>query len=114
MRQVLFAALVPAAMMVFSASSFANDTFDAMLDNTVHVVDDTGAESNWMFKSDGTVSNSHGETGTWEINGDHLCSVMTGHDEPICVDVPPGKGVGDTWEQIGGDGTPITVTIIAG
>lgn len=114
MNKLLSACIIPVFALGFSAPSWASDTFDAMLGNTVHVISADGAASEWMFHEDGTLDVSDGRSGNWKINGDRVCSTLVGVEEDLCADVPKGKIVGDTWEQVGADGTNITVTIKAG
>ncbi len=114
MKKKLIACVLPVFALGFSAPSMANDTFDAMIGNTIHVMAVDGTVSDWMFREDGTVVVSDGQSGTWTMNGDTVCTAIVGVEGDLCTDVPVGKGVGDTWEQTDADGAAITVTLKAG
>lgn len=94
--------------------ALANDTFNVMLSNTVHVLGQDGTVNDWIFNEDGTVANLTGVSGTWEMDGDSVCSITSEETDSTCVTIPSGKVVGDTWNQDDGTGQTITVTIVEG
>ncbi|MEZ6023967.1 MAG: hypothetical protein R3C16_11260 [Hyphomonadaceae bacterium] len=111
----LMAALIVAGAMLAPAASFAG-TVENGYGNTFVVTSASGVSLRYHFNEDGTfaVTAPDGQTasGTYTVSGDQLC--MTQNGQEGCVAVQADKNVGDSWEQTGADGSPITVTLEAG
>jgi len=95
-------------------AAVTHDTFTAMLSNTMSVVTPDGTVQDWIFNEDGTVRSLTNITGTWEFDGDILCTLYGEKTTPGCWALPRGKTVGDTWEQDVGSGKILTITIVEG
>jgi len=92
----------------------ANDTFSVLLDNTMKVAGPDGKVQNWLFQKDGTVTSLEKVNGSWEMNGDILCTIYGKKTKPGCFTLPTGKIVGDTWDQVVGSGKILKITIVEG
>ena len=104
----------PASAPPASASEITSDTFTEILSNTMRVVAKDGTEQNWLFEEDGTFISLAGVSGTWTLEGDTLCTLYGERTTPGCFDLPPGKAVGDTWDQVVGSGQTMSLSIVAG
>jgi len=95
-------------------SAVSNDTFGVMLANTMRVLSKDGTVQNWTFNEDGTVTSLTDGSGTWELNGDTLCTLYGEKTTPGCWELPRGKAVGDTWDQVVAPGKSLRITIVEG
>lgn len=110
------AALVAIAAFAVAAPAFA-DTIENGYGNTFVVTLDNGASARYHFNEDGTFAatgpDGSTSTGRYEAANGQLCFLGEG-DQRQCAPLVSGKNVGDTWEQLDANGSPITVTLQAG
>ncbi len=92
----------------------AHDTLTVLISNTMVVTAKDGTVQNWMFNKDGTLDSLENVTGTWEFDGETLCTLYGERTKPGCWVLPKGKGVGDTWELVVGSGKVLQITIVEG
>jgi hypothetical protein len=112
------AALVAFGAVLYSGAAFAQSmTMQNTFGNTIVVTSASGAETRYHFNEDGTFTGvapgGSQMAGRWRADGDQICLIPPSGQE-ACTTVAEGKNVGDTWEQTGVDGSPITVTLQAG
>jgi len=114
MKKLLTALAIGA---VFTASAAFADTIQNGFGNTFVVTSASGAEARYYFNEDGTFTGlapgGSQMAGRWTVEGDQLCMIPPSGQQ-ACTQVVSGKSVGDTWEQLGTDGSPITVTLVEG
>jgi hypothetical protein len=114
MKKLILAAALSAALM--SGAAYA-DTMDEAYGNTLVVTEPSGGVLRYYFEPDGTFTGTapDGTTmrGRWEIAGEEVC-FLAPSGQRSCAPAVPGKVVGDTWDQVGTQGQPITVAIVAG
>jgi hypothetical protein len=114
MKKLVAALAFGAALMAGAAWA---GTMDNSFGNTI-VVTSANGEARYHFNADGTFTGvapgGSQMAGTWTLEGDRLCLIPPGGQAPSCVAVAADKNVGDTWEQLGADGSPITVRLDAG
>jgi hypothetical protein len=114
MKKLIIAAAFSVALLAGAAHA---DDMDAAYGNTLVVTEPNGAALRYYFEPDGTFTASipDGTTmrGRWEIAGEQLC-FLPPSGERICAPFVSGKVVGDVWEQLGTQGQPISVAIVAG
>jgi len=112
-----FAAALMFGVALMSGAAFA-DTMENTYANTIVVTSESGAETRYFFNQDGTFTGiaPGGSTmaGRWTVTGDQLCLIPPNGQAPSCTTVEADKNVGDTWQQTGSNGAPITVTLQAG
>lgn len=63
------------------------------------------------FAADGSYSATTGETGTYTLEGDTMCLTPSSGEGERCVELPAGKGSGDSFEVAGPGGRAATMTI---
>jgi len=111
-----------AAILAFGAAlstgaAFA-DTIENGYGNTFVVTNASGSVSRYYFNEDGTFTGlaPGGSTmaGRYTAENGQLCFLSPNGGDPQCAEIVPGKNVGDTWTQLGIDGSEITVTLEAG
>ncbi|MBL8546971.1 MAG: hypothetical protein JNL81_10940 [Hyphomonadaceae bacterium] len=115
MKTFIAAIAVGAAM--FAAPAFA-DTMQNTYGNTIVVTYASGAVAHYHFNADGTFSGvapggSH-MAGRYTAEGDQLCLIPPSGQAPQCTQIQTDKNIGDTWTQLGADGSQITVELRAG
>jgi hypothetical protein len=112
-----FAALVAFAALLSAGAAFAQSTMQNTFGNTIVVTYASGAEARYFFNEDGTFTGvapgGSQMAGRWRADGEQLCLIPPSGQE-ACTTVAADKNVGDSWEQTGADGSPITVTLQAG
>jgi len=91
-----------------------HDTFTAMLSNTMRVTSKGGGVQSWMFHKDGSLTSLENVTGTWEFDGETLCTLYGEKTAPGCWALPKGKAVGDQWDQIVSSGKVLQISIVEG
>ena len=91
-----------------------HDTLTVMLSNTMVVTAKDGTVQNWMFNKDGTLDSLENVTGTWEFDGETLCTLYGERTKPGCWVLPRGKVVGDSWDLVVGSGKVLQITIVEG
>jgi hypothetical protein len=114
--RLLVVSAFAAALLVAGAASAG--TIDAVVANTLTSTDASGVTTTYLFNGDGsytvTLPDGSGGSGAWRVSGSQFCFTPAGVEE-ICVAAPPeGKGPGDSWPAAAPDGSPLTVSIIAG
>ena len=120
MRKFNFSAVLIVALLGACSANLGNDaakghdTFETMLTNTMRVVSQDGGVQNWFFNRDGSLDSLEDVTGTWEFDGNELCTVYGERTKPGCWVVPRGKTVGDSWELVVGSGKVLEITIVQG
>lgn len=83
---------------------------DALLEHALQVQSDTITYT-VVLNADGTYSSDVGISGTWEVQGNELCtSRATG--ETNCQPIQEGLGLGDSWEGQNTTGDTVTFTIV--
>ncbi len=83
---------------------------DALLEHALRV-EGGGVIYTVMLEADGTYSSDVGISGTWEVQGDELCtSRATG--ETNCQPIQEGLELGDSWEGENTAGETVTFTIV--
>lgn len=111
------AALVALGALLCAAPAFAQSTMQNTFGNTIVVTSASGSETRYFFNEDGTFTGlapgGSQMAGRWRAEGDQLCLIAPNGRES-CTTVAGDKNVGDTWQQTGGDGSEITVTLQAG
>jgi hypothetical protein len=110
-------AVLAAGVALVAAPAFA-DTMQNAYSNTI-VVTRAGAseETLYHFNADGTFTGvapgGSQMAGRFTLEGDQLCLIQP-DGQPACTGVAADKNVGDTWTQLGVDGTEINVELRAG
>lgn len=113
MKTLTFAAV---AALAFGAGAAFADTIENGFGNTFVVTNAAGEAARYTFDADQTFMMMAGEThgtGAWEIADGQLCMTPEG-GERSCLAYVGDKNVGETWTQIGADGSEISVTLQAG
>jgi hypothetical protein len=112
-----FAAVLAFGVALTSGAAFA-DTIQNGFGNTFVVTSANGSVARYHFNADGTFTGvaPGGSTmaGTYTAADGQVCLIPPNGATPQCTAVAADKNVGDTWTQIGSDGTEITVTLEAG
>jgi hypothetical protein len=112
-----FALALAFGMAALSGAAFA-DTIQNGYGNTFVVTRGDGAVVRYQFNEDGTFTGvaPGGSTmaGTYTAAEGQLCLIPPNGAAPACTTIEADKNVGDTWTQLGTDGTEITVTLEAG
>lgn len=110
------AAVLALGAMLVSGVAYAG-TMDNTYGNTIVVTSASGAETRYYFNADGTFTGTapggSQMAGRWTVEGDQLCLVPPSGQQ-LCTTVAADKNVGDSWEQLASDGSPITVRLDAG
>ena len=95
-------------------------TIENMFGNTVVMTDFEGVVTYNYFNADRTyslVNERDGTeiTGTWEFKDGKFCMTPDNPEADAgCTELGEGREVGESWEQIGVNGQPITLTIKEG
>ncbi len=102
-------AMLAAALALFSADDHSA-TVAALVEHALRV--EGGAVTyTVMLNEDGTYTSDVGISGTWELQGDQLCtSRSTG--ETNCQPLQEGLGLGDSWQGENTAGETVTFTIV--
>ncbi|MCC5980405.1 MAG: hypothetical protein JJU26_01670 [Oceanicaulis sp.] len=83
---------------------------DALIEHALRV-EGGGVTYTVILDADGTYSSDVGISGTWEVQGDELCtSRATG--ETNCQPIQEGLALGDSWEGENAAGETVTFTIV--
>ena len=106
------------AVVLLAAGAASAGTMEAITANTLTAVDASGGTATYLFNADGsftaTLADGSPVSGSWRLSGSQFCFTPADADE-ICVAQPPqGKGPGDSWSAPAPDGSPLTVSIVAG
>jgi hypothetical protein len=112
------AALVVLGSLLSAGAAFAQQsTMQNTFGNTIVVTYTSGAEARYFFNEDGTFTGvapgGSQMAGRWTVEGEQLCLIPPSGQQ-ACTTIAGDKGVGDTWQQTGSDGSAITVTLQAG
>jgi hypothetical protein len=110
------AAVLAFGAALMSGAAFA-DTIENGFGNTFVVTGADGQVARYHFNEDGTFTGvaPGGSTmaGRWTVADGQVCLIPPSGQQ-ACAPVVSGKNVGDTWTQVGTDGTEITITLEAG
>lgn len=99
-----------AASLALAGADDHGASVDALLEHALQVQSETVTYT-VMLNEDGTYSSDVGISGTWEVQGDALCtSRATG--ETNCQPMQEGLGLGDSWEGENTTGETVTFTIV--
>lgn len=99
-----------AASLSLVAADDHGGSVDALLEHALQVQSDTITYT-VVLNADGTYSSDVGISGTWEVQGNELCtSRATG--ETNCQPIQEGLGLGDSWEGQNTTGDTVTFTIV--
>jgi hypothetical protein len=111
------AAVLAFGLALTGAAAFA-DTIENGYGNTFVVTSASGEVSRYQFNDDGTFTGvapgGSAMAGTYTATDGQLCMNPPNGGAPMCTAIAADKIVGDSWEQLGVDGSPITVTLEAG
>jgi hypothetical protein len=108
----MFAGMVSTAVLALTALLDGQVTMDALVENALQI-EIGGNATTGHFSADGGYSDSTGAAGSWSWEAGQLC-LFLGDDITRCSSLPDDKGLGDSWSIQTPDGTPVTLTIIAG
>lgn len=108
----MIAGLVSTAVLAFTALLDGQVTMDALVENALQI-EIGGSVTTGHFSADGSYSDSAGESGSWSWDSGQLC-LFLGDDVTRCSALPDNKALGDSWSIETPDGTPVTLTIVAG
>jgi hypothetical protein len=115
MRKFLALLALTAALGTGAASA---DTIVNAQGNTIVVTYANGAVARYHFSADNTFSATLPDgaviSGIWNIANGEVCFLPNEGGARSCTPYVADKAVGDTWQQVGADGSPITVTLQAG
>lgn len=99
-----------AASLALMGADDHRGSIDALVEHALQVQTDTITYT-VMLNADGTYSSDVGISGTWEVQGDQLCtSRATG--ETNCQPIQEGLNLGDSWEGENTTGDRVTFTIV--
>jgi len=116
MKLVIMAAVLGFGLM--TAPAFADPLMRNAAGNTYVVTIASGENIRYHFNDDGTFDfvtpDNHSASGTYTLQNNQLCLTAQGAPQPSCTAYSGDKNVGDTWTQKAGDGSDITVALVAG
>jgi hypothetical protein len=111
------AAILVLGAALASGAAFA-DTIQNGYGNTFVVTSTSGQVARYHFNEDGTFTGvaPGGSTmaGRYTAADGQLCLIPPNGAAPMCTAIEADKNVGDSWTQLGTDGSEITVTLEAG
>jgi hypothetical protein len=115
MKKFVAALAIGAALI---ASPAVAGTMENTYGNTIVVTYPNGGTAQYHFNADGTFTGvapggSH-MAGRYTAEGDQLCLIPPSGQAPQCTQIQTDKNVGETWTQLGADGSQITVELRAG
>jgi hypothetical protein len=116
-RMKKLAAVLALGVALIAAPAFA-DTMQNTYGNTIVVTYANGGQALFFFNEDGsftgTAPGGSQMAGRYTVEGDQLCLISPSGEPPSCTTVAGDKNVGDTWTQLGADGSEISVELRAG
>jgi len=99
-----------AATLALAGADDHGGSVDALVEHALRV-ESASVTYTVMLNADGTYTSDVGISGTWEVEGDELCtSRSTG--ETNCQPVQSGLGLGDSWQGENAAGETVTFTIV--
>lgn len=101
--------MLAASLALFGADDHGTSV-EALIEHALQVQSDAITYT-VMLNADGTYSSDVGISGTWEVQGDQLCTSRAS-GETNCQPVQDGLGLGDSWEGENAAGETVTFTIV--
>ncbi|MGP1274167.1 MAG: hypothetical protein ACQRW7_01965 [Caulobacterales bacterium] len=99
-----------AASLALTGADDHGASVEALVENALRV-ESPSVTYTVRLNADGTYSSDVGISGTWEVQGDELCtSRSTG--ETNCQPIQEGLGLGDSWQGENTAGETVTFTIV--
>lgn len=113
-----FAAALGLSVALFAGAASGEDMMQSAYANTLAVTLANGAIVRYHFNADGSFDvvapDGSTTTGAYAVANGQICLTPTGAQAPTCAEYVGVKNVGDTWTQAGGDGSQVSITIVAG
>lgn len=117
-----FTASIMAGVFALAAATALAAPMDVLTQNTLVARSESGMEVRYHFNDDGTV---HATAGAMHISGSWTVDASTGllcvtiespqpSSEPYCRPIDESLAVGAQWDDVDGNGQPVTYRIEAG
>lgn len=111
-----------AGIVAFAAVAAVAEPMDVLTQNTLVSRTESGMEVRYHFNEDGTLNASAGGmhiSGSWSVDAGtgQLCVMIDSpqpSSEPYCRPVDESLAVGAQWDDVDGNGQPVTYRIEAG